>query len=167
MTNRMVGLTPRLAVAALIMLGASVAHAETKCDMRFRLEGWSAFYKTAHGAGTITCDNGQNARAVINTRGGGITFGKMKIVNGHGDFTPVDDIHELFGDYASAEAHAGAGETAAAQVVTKGTVSLTLTGKGRGVNLGFAFGKFSIEHVRTARRKTHDSHDNDHDNDNN
>ena len=147
-------------IGATLAFGAA-AHAETKCHLDFHLEGWSAFYKTAHGGGTITCDNGQSARVVIDTKGGGITFGKMKIVNGHGEFTPVDDIHELFGDYAAAEAHAGAGETAAAQVVTKGTVSLTLTGKGRGVNIGFAFGKFSIDHVRTARRKTHHAHDND------
>ncbi len=156
----------------LTALGAASAHAETKCEMTFRLEGWSAFYKTAHGAGEITCDNGQRARVVINTKGGGITFGKMKIVDGHGELTPVDDIRELFGDYAAAEAHAGAGESAAAQVVTKGTVSLTLTGKGRGVNIGFAFGKFSIEPVK-ARRKVHppverriDDNDNLGDNDN-
>jgi hypothetical protein len=29
--------------------------------------------------------------------------------------------------------------------MTKGTVSLTLTGTGKGVDVGFAFGKFTIE----------------------
>jgi len=43
------------------------------------------------------------------------------------------------------------GTSSDAQVVTKGTVSLALSGKGHGVNLGFAFGKFTISHP-TRRR---------------
>ena len=168
-----------LAVVVLTVVGAASARAETKCDLTFRLEGWSAFYKTGHGGGTITCGNGQRARVVINTTGGGITFGMSKILDGHGEFTPVDSIRELFGNYAAAEAHAGAGASADAQVVTKGPVSLALKGKGRGVDLGFAFGKFSIQPVRTrAKARRHvappprHTYDNDniaprhHDNDN-
>src|SRR5882762_3879810 len=106
-----------LAFVVLTVVAAASARAETKCDLAFRLEAWSAFYKKGHGSGTITCGNGQRARVVINTRGGGITFGKSTIVDGHGEFTPVDSIRELFGDYAAAEAHAGAGKSADAQVV--------------------------------------------------
>jgi hypothetical protein len=141
-------------VAVLAVAGS--AHAETKCHLDFHLEGWSAFYKTSRGGGKITCNNGQAARIVIRTKGGGVTFGAEKIVDGHGEFSPVADIDELFGDYANAEAHAGMGESSDAQVVTKGTVSLAFSGTGHGVNLGFSFGKFTIAHAAARRRvETH------------
>ncbi len=135
-----------------LVLGAGTACAETKCHLDFHLEGWSAFYETAHGGGRITCDNGQSARVVIRTKGGGVTFGKRNIANGTGTFSDVDRISELFGDYAKAEAHAGAGKSNDAQVVTKGDVSLALSGEGRGVDIGFAFGKFSIEPAAPRRK---------------
>ncbi|MBI3768692.1 MAG: hypothetical protein HY271_09390 [Deltaproteobacteria bacterium] len=137
--------------AVLLLTSAAPARAETKCEMTFHLEGWSAFYKTAKGGGRITCNNGQAASIVIRTKGGGVTFGVSKIVGGIGHFSPVANIGEVFGDYANAEAHAGAGESSDAQVVTKGTVSLALSGKGRGVNLGFAFGKFTIARAAVRR----------------
>ncbi len=140
---------PLLALVALLL--AAPAAAETRCDLEFHLEGWSAFYKTAHGGGRITCDNGQSARIVIRTKGGGVTFGASKIVDGVGHFSPVSEISELYGDYATAEAHAGAGESKDAQVVTKGTVSLALSGTGHGINLGVAFGKFTIAPAATHR----------------
>ena len=36
---------------------AALAGHEVKCKMTFNLKGWSAFYKTSSGHGTITCDN--------------------------------------------------------------------------------------------------------------
>jgi hypothetical protein len=143
-------------VALLVLASALSARAETNCEMNFHLEGWSAFYKTSHGGGRLTCDNGQSARVVLHTRGGGITFGRSKIVDGRGKFSPVSNIHELFGDYASAEAHAGVGESKDAAVVTKGTVSLALTGEGHGVDIGFSFGRFTIEPA-PARRPSKDA----------
>jgi len=144
----------RSALLGLVVGGvlASVvpAHADTKCTLDFHLEGWSMFYKESRGGGTISCDNGQKARIVIRTKGGGITVGAEKIVDGYGEFSPVSDISELFGDYANAEAHAGMGKASDAQVVTKGSVSLAFSGKGHGVNVGIAFGKFTIAHA--ARR---------------
>jgi hypothetical protein len=116
-----------------------------KCTMTFNLKGWSAFYKTSKGEGTIHCDNGQSAKVQIKATGGGITFGKSEIVGGTGKFSEVGDIGELFGSYAQSEAHAGAGKSADAQALTKGEVSLALSGTGHGVDVGFAFGKFTIE----------------------
>jgi hypothetical protein len=144
-------LLPSFALLLLTFAAPARAEAETKCEMAFHLEGWSAFYKTAKGGGRITCDNGQSAPIVIRTKGGGITFGMSKIVDGVGHFSPVSSISELFGDYANAEAHAGAGESSDAQVVTKGTVSLALSGTGHGINLGFAFGKFTIARAAVRR----------------
>jgi len=116
----------------------------TKCTMTYSLAGWSAGYSTASGRGTITCDNGQSARVSLRATGGGPTAGKSKTVDGSGTFSEVADIRELFGTYASAEAHAGAGGSSAAQVVTKGTVSLAFSGTGKGIDLGVSFGKFVI-----------------------
>ncbi len=117
----------------------------TRCEMTFDLKGWSAFYKTAKGTGTIRCDNGQTAKVRIRAKGGGITFGKSEVIGGTGKFSEARSIEELFGAYAQSEAHAGAGKSASAQAMTKGEISLVLSGTGRGVDIGFAFGKFTIE----------------------
>lgn len=123
---------------------ARAAH-DIQCKLRFQLSGWSAFYKRAEGSGTVSCDNGQSMHVHIRAEGGGLTFGKTEIDDGHGVFTGVYDIHEILGHYGSAEAHAGAHESADSQVVTKGNVSLALSGRGRGWNLGIAFGAFILE----------------------
>ena len=116
-----------------------------KCEMTFNLKGWSAFYKTSQGEGTIHCENGQTAQVKIKATGGGITFGKSEITGGTGKFSGAKSIDDLFGSYAQSEAHAGAGKSADAQAMTKGEISLALSGTGRGVDIGFSFGKFTIE----------------------
>lgn len=120
--------------------------AEIKCHLEFSLSGWSVFYKRAKGTGTITCNNGQKEPVEISAHGGGVTFGKSKITNGHGTFSSVGDINELYGSYASSEAHAGVVGSADAQAMTKGRISLALSGTGKGFDLGIAFGSFKIKH---------------------
>ncbi|MGY6517322.1 MAG: hypothetical protein ACXIUZ_01270 [Lysobacteraceae bacterium] len=132
------------ALAALLLLPAAPAEASTRCELRFEMSGWSAFYKRSSGTGTIRCDNGQSMNVALEARGGGISFGRSRIEDGRGEFSPVDTISDLIGGYASAEAHAGAGASAKGQVVTKGTISLALSGTGRGVDIGIAFGSFII-----------------------
>src|SRR5262245_20780633 len=117
----------------------------TLCRMTYSLKGWSAFYKTAKGEGTITCDNGQTMKVRVRASGGGITFGKSEIIDGTGKFTEAGSINDLLGGWAQCDARAGAGKSADAQALTKGEISLTLAGKGHGVDVGFAFGKFTIE----------------------
>lgn len=131
-------------IAVGFLLAPAPARALTQCNLTYNLEGWSVFYKAANGRGMVRCDNGQHARVRLETRGGGVTFGSSRIVGGTGHFSQLTDIDEIFGDYANAEAHAGFGASSGAQVVTKGTVSLTLTGTGTGVDVGFAFGRFTI-----------------------
>lgn len=114
------------------------------CEMRFSMHGWSAFYKTATGSGTVTCNNGSRMNVRIRAKGGGLTFGKSTLENGRGEFSGVRSIREVLGTYAEGEAHAGAAKSADAQVMTKGDVNLALSGKGRGWDLGVAFGKFVI-----------------------
>ena len=137
----------RILAAAVTVCIASLgaAKADTKCQMTFELKGWSAFYKTAKGSGTIKCDNGQTASVSIKTTGGGLTFGKSEIVGGTGKFSDVASINEVFGSYVESDAHAGAGKSSIASAMTKGEVSLALAGTGKGVDVGFAFGKFTIE----------------------
>jgi hypothetical protein len=123
---------------------ASPAAAEVTCKLQFTMEGWSVFYKTASGTGTVRCSNGQTMAVKLEARGGGLTVGKSKIENGQGQFSAVASIDELLGTYVAAEAHAGAVKSAKAQVMTKGEVSLALSGTGRGWDLGIAFGSLQI-----------------------
>jgi len=139
---------PRVALPCLLALAAApAAHAagDIDCRLRFDMSGWSAFYKTASGTGTITCDDGSSLAVKVSSKGGGLTFGKSKIEGGVGEFSGVGNIRETLGTYAAAEAHAGAVKSSQAQVVTKGEVSLALAGTGKGWDLGVAFGNFVIE----------------------
>ncbi len=123
---------------------AANADGNVKCRMTFKISGWSIFYKESNGTGTIKCSNGQSMSVKLKARGGGLTVGKSTIDNGQGDFSSVSNIKELLGVYASAEAQAGAVKSAKAQVVTKGEVSLSLSGTGSGWDLGVAIGSFEI-----------------------
>lgn len=118
--------------------------ASIRCTMQFNMQGWSAFYKTADGSGTIRCDNGESLKVKLSARGGGLTVGKSSIENGQGKFSAVRSTDELFGTYIAAEAHAGAVKSSGAQVMTKGEVSLALSGTGRGIDLGVALGAMTI-----------------------
>ncbi len=138
-----------LLFAATLLLSAGLVPAAQAagpidCTLRFNMAGWSIFYKTAAGNGTVTCSNGQRAAVTIKSKGGGLTVGKSRISGGRGEFSGVHDISEVFGTYATAEAHAGASKSSKAQVMTKGNVSLALAGTGEGWDLGVAFGKFVI-----------------------
>ena len=137
-------LTIATVLGLLIVTAPATYAATTDCQMSFTMKGWSAFYTRASGSGTITCDNGQKARVTLEARGGGIAAGKTKIRDGHGKFSDVADISEIFGTYAEGSASAGAGNSAGAKAMTKGEVSLALSGKGTGIELGVSFGKFTI-----------------------
>jgi len=137
---------PLLAIAACVLFATSAAHAEPlDCKLTFTMSGWSAFYKQASGTGVVRCTNGQSLKVKISAKGGGLSFGKSQIDDGIGTFSDLYNIEDVIGGYATAEAHAGAVKSATARVVTKGPISLALTGKGRGWDLGVAFGSFIIE----------------------
>lgn len=134
-----------LALCLALAAAPSAMAGDLTCKMTYSLTGWSVFYKTASGTGNITCNNGQALSVRIQAKGGGLTFGKYKIRNGFGQFANVDDIRDVLGSYATAEAHASADKSASAQAMTNGDVSLSLAGKGEGWSLGVAFSKFTIE----------------------
>jgi hypothetical protein len=144
----MKNLSPLFCIAGVLLASPSFAAdpaATVKCEMAFSMKGWSAFYKRSSGKGTITCSNGQSAAVKLEARGGGLTAGKSSIENGKGEFSNVKNIEEIFGSYADAEAHAGAVKSSGARAMTKGEVSLALSGTGRGWDLGVSFGKFTIK----------------------
>src|SRR5437667_819463 len=131
------GVIAALLTFAVACAGSQAASAQLiKCKLAFTLQSWSVFYKSGKGHGTITCDNGRSVRVNLSTKGGGFTVGKSKITDGKGEFSEVGSIDELFGAYATAEASAGAVKSTTAQALTKGNVSLAITGKGQGWDLG-------------------------------
>jgi hypothetical protein len=67
----------------------------------------------------------------------------------------VKELKELYGGYAESGAHAGASSSADSKAMWNGDILLTLSGTGKGWDLGFAFGKFEISPV-TARRTKKD-----------
>lgn len=148
MDHRPLLLALALAAPALAAgLAAPAVQAQTatvECRLDFNLSGWAVIYKEANGAGTVTCSNGQRAAVDIAVRGGGLAAGKFEIDDGQGRFSAVRDIAEVFGTYAQAEAQAGAVRSANAQALTKGEVSLALSGTGRGWDLGVSLGGFTI-----------------------
>ena len=139
---------PLLVVATLLLSLALAPAAQAArlidCTLRFNVSGWSLFYKTSAGTGTVSCSNGERAAVTIRSKGGGLTVGKSRITDGRGEFSGVRNISDVFGSYVSAEAHAGASRSSKAQVMSKGNVSLALAGTGQGWDLGIAFGSFVI-----------------------
>jgi hypothetical protein len=117
---------------------------QIECTIEFSLRGWSAFYKTAKGEGTIACDNGERATVALRVKGGGLTVGRSRILEGKGHFSNVFGIDEVFGSYAAVEAHAGAVKSQNAIAMTKGPVSLALAGTGQGWDLGLSFARFRV-----------------------
>lgn len=146
MTMRIAG----IAVLTFALAGAFAvqpAHAEgaeTKCHMTFNTSGWAVIYKHINGTGRVTCDNGQTAKVKIHIRGAGLTAGKYSIENGKGEFTKLQNVSEIFGTYVTAGANAGVVKSAEGLVMTKGQVSLAVSGTGRGFNLGVDVSGFEI-----------------------
>ena len=145
--------TPRPVPAALaaVLLLALPAHADSlRCSMKFSLQGWSAFYETAQGQGTVTCSDGSSLPVLLNSKGGGLTVGKSSIDDGYGEFDGVHSINDVLGDYVAGNAHAGAVKSNGVAALTKGEVSLQLKGSGSGFDLGVDLNRFSLRRAESA-----------------
>lgn len=134
-----VGITVALAA------GTSAAAADLSCHLAFEMKGWSAIYKTATGTGTVTCSNGATMKVKLESKGFGLTAGKSTIDVGKGVITGARDINDILGSYAAADASAGAVKSGAAVAMTKGEVSLALSGTGRGWDAGVSLADFTIK----------------------
>jgi hypothetical protein len=141
---------PMLGVATLFVAGSMIprqalaAPATINCKMHFMTKSWSIIYKQMAGTGLVTCSNGTAMHVKIFAQGVGLTAGKSRINNGVGTFTDVYSIHNVLGSYVQGEANGGMGKSGSVQVLTKGTVSLMLSGSGRGIDLGVSISKFTI-----------------------
>jgi hypothetical protein len=136
--------TALLASMLLAASGAQARDGSMTCKMQYTLTGWSVIYKHAEGKGTVRCSNGQSMAVKLSAKGGGLTVGKYKVHDGFGEFSGVRNIRDVLGTYASAGADAAAGPGVTSQAMTKGDVSLALSGTGEGVNLGVAITGFTI-----------------------
>lgn len=117
---------------------------QVNCHMDFTLSGWSAIYKTASGSGKLTCGD-KTVPVKLSAKGGGLTVGKYKITNGQATFSNVDSMQHVFGSYAMGAAHAGVVKSARGAVMTKGGVTMALSGTGNGWDIGVGFGSFTIK----------------------
>ena len=131
-------------VLCALTLSQMASAAALECTMRFSLSGWSVIYKHTSGQGVVTCTNGQSMKVKIESHGGGLTAGKSRIDNGIGNFSDITKIGDVLGTYAQADASAGAVKSGTAQVLTKGQVSLALSGAGQGIDLGVSIGGMTI-----------------------
>lgn len=145
--NRILMKTGAALLLAACGLGATAQADDLSCKMKFTLKGWSILYKTASGHGTVTCSDGSSMKVRLKSKGGGLTVGKTTIDDGHGEFTGVKNISDVLGGYATGSAHAAAVKAADATVVTKGEISLAITGTGRGWDVGIDLGEFTITEV--------------------
>ena len=136
-------LTLIFALSALVATAGASA-ADLSCHLTFEMKGWSAIYKTATGSGTISCSNGESMKVTLESKGFGLTAGKATIDEGKGVITGAKSLSDILGSYVAADASAGAVKAGSATVLTKGEVSLALSGKGRGWEAGLSISDFVI-----------------------
>jgi hypothetical protein len=145
MKTRLIAILPVLLLTSVLGFSTrSFAGEEmTSCTMTYRLTGWSFVYKQYDGVGHISCRNGQKAKVGLSSKSIGFTLGKSEI-EGTGVFSDVRNLNEIYGNYMALEGHAGLTGSVDGQVLTSGEISLVLSGKGRGVDLGVTLGALTI-----------------------
>lgn len=134
-----------IGLASISLLWANQVQADplASCTMTYKLSGFSLVYKQYDGIGNISCSNGQRAQVKLASKSIGFTIGKSEI-EGTGVFSDVKAVNEVFGSYIALEGHAGATKSVDGQVLTSGEISLVLSGKGRGVDIGVTLGALTI-----------------------
>ncbi len=133
-----------LAVSSLFFMSFSVAQAED-CELKYKLKGWAAFYKTYKGSGTVTCPSGKKAKVKLSLKAGGFTFGAYKIKDGKGIIRGVQKIDDIYGNSFMMDGDAGFDKSVEGRWAPKGSRTRTLSGKGTGYNLGFSLGALNIQ----------------------
>ena len=132
--------------SALVLGGLSntaVADNSISCKMTYKLKGWSFAYKQYDGTGEVSCTNGERASVILKSKSLGFSIGVSEI-EGTGQFTELKRLSEIYGTFVSLEGHAGVTKSAAGQVLTRGIVSLALSGEGRGIDIGVTLGGLTI-----------------------
>lgn len=137
---------PLLAAAAFATASTPLPATDHRleCRLSFTVRQWSPQQAAATGAGMVTCTNGSAMLVIVSARGPGIAAGRWDITDGRGTFAHVARIEDIPGSYAAIEGDIGVSAAGTVQALTKGGVSLRLSGKGRGFSAGIAIRDFSI-----------------------
>jgi len=138
MRNKVLG----LALSSLLLMSFGVAAEE--CSLKYTMKGWSAFYETYHGIGTVSCPSGKSVPVKLSLKGGGFTFGGSHILNGTGRIRGVNKISDIYGSSFAIGGHAGFGKSVEGRWIPKGSRTITLSGKGTGYDLGWSMAGFRI-----------------------
>lgn len=147
MNNKFFRILAMLSLVGICLAWAGPAAAEpamTTCTMTYKMSGFSLVYKQYDGIGNISCRNGQRAQVVLASKSIGFTIGKSEI-EGTGVFSDVRNLNEIYGSFVALEGHAGATKSVDGQVLTRGEISLVLSGKGRGIDIGVTLGALTIK----------------------
>lgn len=142
---RFISLLAMAGSALFFVSPPAAAQSMTSCTMTYKLSGWSLVYKQYDGIGNISCSNGQRAQVALASKSIGFTIGKSEI-EGTGVFSEVRNLNEIYGNFVALEGHAGATKSVDVQVLTRGEISLALSGKGRGIDIGVTLGALTISH---------------------
>lgn len=132
-----------LSLGGLFFVSPVAAQSLISCTMTYKLSGWSFVYKQYDGLGNISCSNGQRAQVALASKSIGFTLGKSEI-EGTGVFSEVRNLNEIYGSFVAFQGHAGATKSIDGQLLTRGEISLALSGKGRGIDIGVTLGALTI-----------------------
>jgi len=133
-------------IAAPLHAQAQTSNAYISCSMNYKLSGWSFVVKQYDGSGNVTCSNGQRAQVKLTSRSIGFTIGQSDI-EGIGYFSELKDISEIYGVFVALEGHIGAVRSGHGQIMTRGVVSLAISGSGRGFDIGVTLGGLNISPI--------------------
>ncbi len=133
-----------LLASSLFLMSFSFTAEAEECDLKYTMKGWSAFYKTYKGSGVVTCPSGKSANVNLSLKGGGLTFGASEITNGKGKIRGVQSIGDIYGGAFALGGHAGFTKSVEGRWIPRGSRTVTLTGKGKGYDIGWSMGGFRI-----------------------
>jgi len=132
-------------VASLLFLMSFSFSAQAEvCDLKYTMKGWSAFYKHYKGSGVVTCPSGKSAKVKLDLKAGGFTFGASEIIEGKGKIRGITKVSDIYGGGFSLGGHAGFIKSVEGRWVPRGSRTVTLSGKGKGYDLGFSMGSLRI-----------------------
>jgi len=89
-----------LASLACLMFFSTSSQA-AQCTIKYKLNGWSFFYKKYKGTAVIQCPNRQRAHVKLSLKAGGFTIGSSDITDGQGVINGVSTISDVYGTYFS------------------------------------------------------------------
>jgi len=112
------------------------------CTIKFGLSTWAVPGKKFEGSGVVDCENGATLRVRIVANGARLRYATSMVDDASGTFTGVHSVTEILGTYTDADKERAA--TDEAQILSKGSVMLALTGGNENIDLGAGLGEFIL-----------------------